>query len=54
MNVNEEMTADNRDADDCDLNADADYANVAETCLYAIGELTLVYWEMFFFLYINF
>ena len=27
MNVNEEdMTADNRDADDCDLNADADYA----------------------------
>lgn len=26
MNVNEKMTADNRDADDCDLNADADYA----------------------------
>ena len=26
MNVNEEMTADNRDADDCDLNADADDA----------------------------
>ena len=26
MNVNEEMTADNGDADDCDLNADADYA----------------------------
>ena len=26
MNVNEEMTADNGDADDCDLNADADCA----------------------------
>ena len=26
MNVNEEMTADNGEADDCDLNADADYA----------------------------
>ena len=26
MNVNEKMTADNRNADDCDLNADADYA----------------------------
>ena len=26
MKVNDEMTADNGDADDCNLNADADYA----------------------------